>query len=205
MAAPQSSDSILDAAFRRLKDSVSPADALLFQNTELKDVWDAAEEIQNSQRQRQSLQALSRIKPLLDNLERYSRVIEVLCNGTPYLPWIWVGVVPPRIDQVTNGRVGSDQVNGASKDGAPFRESSNNAQLASNYSQIFDKLLDGYSQIASAMPQFDRLRSGFSDDENFNVIMAMVYSDILEFHQRAYKLFRRKGGPFSSIDQPEGR
>jgi hypothetical protein len=43
------------------------------------------------------------------------------------------------------------------------------------------------------MPHFDRLRSGFCDDENFNVIMAMVYSDILDFHQRAYKFFRRKG------------
>ncbi|KAJ9503773.1 hypothetical protein H2202_000912 [Exophiala xenobiotica] len=153
MAVPQLPGPILNDAFRRLKDSVSPSDALLFQKTELKDVWDAAEEIQNSQRQRQSLQALSRIKPLLDSLQRYSRVIEVLCNGTPYLPWIW---------------------------------------LASNYSNIFDKLLDGYSQIASAMPHFDRLRTGFCDDENFNVIMAMVYSDILEFHQRAYEFFRRK-------------
>jgi hypothetical protein len=90
MAAPQPPASILNGAFRRLKDSVSPSDALLFQKTELKDVWDAAEEIQNSQRQRQSLQALSRIKPLLDSLQRYLRVIEVLCNGTPYLPWIWV-------------------------------------------------------------------------------------------------------------------
>ncbi|EXJ71755.1 uncharacterized protein A1O5_05565 [Cladophialophora psammophila CBS 110553] len=153
MAASQSPGSIMRHAFHRLKDSVTPADSLLFQKTELKDVWDAAEEIQKSQRQRKSLQALSRIKPLLDNLQRYSRVIEVLCNGTPYLPWIW---------------------------------------LASNYSNIFDKLLDGYSQIASSMPHFDRLQSACSDDENFMVIMALVYSDILEFHQRAYKFFRRK-------------
>lgn len=116
MAAPQSPGSILDDAFRRLRDSVSPTDALLFQNTELKDVWDAAEEIQNAQRQRQSLQALSRIKPLLDSLERYSRVIEVLCNGTPYLPWIWVGAMPRRVNKVTNDIVGPNQVNGASKE-----------------------------------------------------------------------------------------
>jgi len=65
--------------------------------------------------------------------------------------------------------------------------------VASNYGQVFDKLLDAYAQIASAMPHFDRLRGGFSDDENFKVIMAMVYSDILEFHRRAYKFFQRKG------------
>jgi hypothetical protein len=49
------------------------------------------------------------------------------------------------------------------------------------------------------MPHFDRLQSGFGDDENFKVILAMVYSDILEFHQRAYKLFRRRGQQFFSF------
>ncbi|EXJ84684.1 hypothetical protein A1O3_05354 [Capronia epimyces CBS 606.96] len=161
MAAPQSPQSILKDAFQRLRDSVTPSDALRFDTTELKDVWDAAEEIQKSQRERQSLRALGRIKPLLDNLERYSRVIEVLCNGTPYLPWIW----------------------------APIKLM---VQLASNHIKIFEMLLDAYSQIAWAMPHFDRLRGAFSDDENFKVIMAMIYSDILEFHQRAYKFFRRK-------------
>jgi hypothetical protein len=90
MAANQSAESILNDAFRKLKESVSASDAISFQKTELKDVWDAAEEIQSSQRQRQSLQAMRRIQPFLEILERYSRVIEILCNGTPYLPWIWV-------------------------------------------------------------------------------------------------------------------
>jgi hypothetical protein len=90
MAANQSPNAILNTAFKRLRDSVSTSDALSFQNTEIKDVWDAAEEIQRSQRQRQSLQAMSRLQPLLETLERYSKVVEVLCNGTPFLPWIWV-------------------------------------------------------------------------------------------------------------------
>jgi len=94
MTTSQSPESILEDAFRRLRDSVSPSDALSFQNTELKEVWDAAEEIQKHQQQRQSLKALSRLKPLLETLERYSRTIEVLCNGTPYLPWIWVSPMP---------------------------------------------------------------------------------------------------------------
>jgi hypothetical protein len=90
MTANQSPESILNDAFRKLRDSVSASDAISFKKTELKDVWDAAEEIQRSQRQRQSLQAMSRIQPFLEILERYSRVIEILCNGTPYLPWVWV-------------------------------------------------------------------------------------------------------------------
>ena len=90
MATNQTPESIMQDAVTRLRDSVSHSDVLSFQRTELKDVWNAAEDIQKSQRQRGSLQALSRIQPLLEILERYSRVIEILCNGTPYLPWVWV-------------------------------------------------------------------------------------------------------------------
>lgn len=43
------------------------------------------------------------------------------------------------------------------------------------------------------MPQFDRLESTFSDDPRFRMVLAMVYADIVEFHRRAYKFFRRRG------------
>ncbi|KIW21374.1 hypothetical protein PV08_01954 [Exophiala spinifera] len=161
MATSQSPGSILNDAFRKLKDSVTSADAISFQKTELEDVWKTAEEIQKTQRARQSVQALRRIQPLLENLEKYSKVVEVLCNGTPFLPWIW----------------------------APIKLM---VQLASGHTKIFDQLLDAYAEIAAAMPHFDRLQAGFSDDDNFKVILALVYADILEFHQRAYKLFRRR-------------
>lgn len=42
------------------------------------------------------------------------------------------------------------------------------------------------------MPQFDRLHTAFGDDPNFKVVLGMVYTDILEFHRRAYKFFRRR-------------
>jgi hypothetical protein len=54
-------------------------------------------------------------------------------------------------------------------------------------------LVDAYGQIAEAMPQFERLQRGFGDQTNFQAILAMVYEDILEFHRRAYKFFRRRG------------
>jgi len=57
---------------------------------------------------------------------------------------------------------------------------------------VFDKLIDAYGQIAAAMPQFDRLQNAFGDDPNFKAVLAMVYSDILEFHRRAYKFFRKR-------------
>jgi uncharacterized Zn finger protein len=67
-----------------------------------------------------------------------------------------------------------------------------NYQLADEYTNVFDKLLDAYRQIAEVMPQFERLQAVFGDQANFQAILGMVYEDILEFHRRAYKFFRRR-------------
>ena len=34
--------------------------------------------------------SMRKIRPFLDGIGRYSKAIEILCNGTPFLPWIWV-------------------------------------------------------------------------------------------------------------------
>lgn len=81
---------VIADAFEKLKRSISDEDAHNFASTELKDVWKALRDIDNAQRKRQSAQNLRRIEPLLRGLEKYSGVIEVLCNGTPYMPYIWV-------------------------------------------------------------------------------------------------------------------
>lgn len=38
----------------------------------------------------------------------------------------------------------------------------------------------------------DKLKAAFGDSPDFQQVLGLVYSDILEFHQRAYKMFRRK-------------
>ena len=94
MALPRTTSSLssFETAFNSLKDSVSAKDAAAFQSTTLEEVWKAAEEIQLAQRQRKSLRNVRRVEPFLKCLEKYSKVIEVLCNGTPYLPYIWVSI-----------------------------------------------------------------------------------------------------------------
>lgn len=81
---------VIGDAFEKLKRSVSDEDAHEFACTNLKDVWKAVRDIENTQRKRQSVQNLRRIEPLLRGIEQYSKVIEVLCNGTPYMPYVWV-------------------------------------------------------------------------------------------------------------------
>jgi len=159
--ASDSSEQAFTTAIRSLRDTISSADAVAFQSTTIKDVWKAAEEIEQNQRKRKSLRAMKRIEPFLEGLEKYSRCIEVLCNGTPYLPWIW----------------------------APIKLM---LQLADEYTSIFDKLIDAYIQIGEAMRWFDRLETTFGSDSNFKSVLGMIYEDILEFHRRAYKFFRKR-------------
>lgn len=66
-------------------------------------------------------------------------------------------------------------------------------QIASGYAHIFDLIVGAYAQIAEALPRFDRFQKAFQDNPNFQNVLAMVYTDILEFHRHAYKIFKRPG------------
>lgn len=52
--------------------------------------------------------------------------------------------------------------------------------------------------IGEAMPRFDKLSDAFKDDPEFLRVMGHFYEDVLEFHRRAYRFFRRRGKPYVS-------
>ncbi|RAO67477.1 uncharacterized protein BHQ10_003489 [Talaromyces amestolkiae] len=79
-------------AFEDLEKTVSPADSKDFEVTTLENVQKAALEIENQLAARQSLRNMRRLVPLFSSLGYYAQTIEVLCNGTPYLPWIWAPI-----------------------------------------------------------------------------------------------------------------
>lgn len=68
-------------------------------------------------------------------------------------------------------------------------------QIADEYTQAFEHLLDAYHQIAQHLPRCDRLGKAFYDREDFQTVLAEIYSDILEFHSHAYAYLRRNGRP----------
>ncbi|EDU43054.1 conserved hypothetical protein [Pyrenophora tritici-repentis Pt-1C-BFP] len=125
-----------------------------FADTTLRDVWEAVGEIERLLAARQCLRNMKRLEPFLNGLEAYAKVVEVLCNGTPFMPWIW---------------------------------------LASDHISAFETLISAYAQIAENLPRFDRLRNAFRNHPDFQQLIAVVYSDILEFHRQAYKFFRKSG------------
>ncbi len=56
--------------------------------------------------------------------------------------------------------------------------------------------------IGEAMPRFDKLSVAFRDNDDFQQSLGFFYSDILEFHGRAYKFFRQRGELGISFAQP---
>ena len=82
----------LIAAFERLKEVISQDDARTFASTTMQDVWKAARDIEHQLEARRSLRGFRRLQTFLTGIEQYSKVIETLCNQTPYLPYVWVSV-----------------------------------------------------------------------------------------------------------------
>ena len=85
----------IEGAFKRLEQTVSDDHARDFYNTELKEVRQAALDIEKWQRQRKSLRYMALIEPLLAGIQQYAGPLETLCQGTPYLPFIWVSLKGP--------------------------------------------------------------------------------------------------------------
>lgn len=82
----------LKAAFEDLDRTITPSDSCAFRATTIKNVRDAAIEIERQLAARGSLRNMRRLMPLFKGLENYSKVMDVLCHGTPYLPWIWAPI-----------------------------------------------------------------------------------------------------------------
>ncbi|KAE8449591.1 hypothetical protein EG329_007921 [Mollisiaceae sp. DMI_Dod_QoI] len=64
-------------------------------------------------------------------------------------------------------------------------------QVASTWAVSFDDLLDAYEQLAENIPLFGDYQAIFGSNVQMHSILAVVYEDILEFHQIALRFFKR--------------
>ncbi|KAK3989052.1 hypothetical protein QBC44DRAFT_242404 [Cladorrhinum sp. PSN332] len=149
-------------AFNNLQKSLSTTDRRSLQDTTLEEVRQAAKQIENQLAARQSLRNMRRLLPFFDGLSHYSKSIEVLCNGTPYMCWIW----------------------------APIKVI---LKVASDYTEAFERIIQGYSRIAEPLSRFEIIGETYSKNIHVQETLAIFYADILNFHQNAYKLVCRSG------------
>ena len=55
-----------------------------------------------------------------------------------------------------------------------------------------EKILEAFNDIAGVLPHVDKLKATFGDSIDFQRVLGLIYSDIVEFFQRAYRTFRRR-------------
>ncbi|KAL7936950.1 hypothetical protein V8C35DRAFT_320598 [Trichoderma chlorosporum] len=79
-------------AFMELETIITVSDRAQLKDLSLEDVQQAALQIEKQLAASQSLRNMRRLSPLFTGLGHYSQTIEVLCNGTPYLPWLWAPI-----------------------------------------------------------------------------------------------------------------
>lgn len=97
------------SAFERLRATVNIEDARTFASTTMKDVWNAARRIERQLEAKRSLRNFNRIQKFLAGIEQYSKIVEVLCNQTPYLPFIWVQFISRIYDFQLTCNLGAHQ------------------------------------------------------------------------------------------------
>jgi hypothetical protein len=65
------------------------------------------------------------------------------------------------------------------------------AQTASAWSESFDTLLDAYQQIAEHIPLLQQYSTLFEINQHMKHVLAMMYEDALQFHNRALRVFSK--------------
>ncbi|EGO53325.1 hypothetical protein NEUTE1DRAFT_133746 [Neurospora tetrasperma FGSC 2508] len=162
---------IIREAFEGLEKVISPSEAKDFNNTTLQNVQDAALGIESILAARQSLRNMRRLSPLFEGLKCYAETIEVLCNGTPYLPWIW----------------------------APIKLILKASIVSSDYTDAFERIIKAYSEIAESLPRFRIISDALRNSKEMQQVLAVFYADILTFHKEAHIFVRRSGETTAAI------
>ena len=80
---------VMDRALQDLYKTIATPGSRNVPEISLQDVQKACLEIENSLAARGLLRNTRRLVRLFSGLEHYRRSIDVLCNGTDYLCWIW--------------------------------------------------------------------------------------------------------------------
>ncbi|KAH8663858.1 hypothetical protein BGZ61DRAFT_431827 [Ilyonectria robusta] len=79
-------------AFEDLEQALSTSDSVTLKDTVLEDVQKAAYLVEEELAAKKTLRNMKRLEPFFTGLQHYSETIKDLCDGTPYLPWIWAPI-----------------------------------------------------------------------------------------------------------------
>ena len=84
---------IFEQTLERFKKRLTAKELESFQTADLHDIQDALATIQLEQKMEERMQNLNRIRPFLDAMQQYGKVIEVFLNASKLLAFIWVRII----------------------------------------------------------------------------------------------------------------
>lgn len=74
----------------RFKGSLSEKDKTDFQFTSLGDVYKVIDMIQKQQEKNKTLRNLNRLRPFLDAMGQFGKVLDTFANSSQYVAFVWV-------------------------------------------------------------------------------------------------------------------
>ncbi|KAF8466383.1 hypothetical protein BDZ91DRAFT_725301 [Kalaharituber pfeilii] len=127
------------------------------------EVYRCAKEIQEQQKKKGLTRNLQRLKPYIEGLTQYAKVIDVFVQAKPeIMALVW----------------GSTRFI---------------LQIASAHLSVFDKILDALERIGENLPRHQRFEGIFNNNARMHRVIGLMYEDILAFHAEALKFFHNGG------------
>jgi hypothetical protein len=173
-----------ERALKAFERRLTPNEKARFNATSLDDLKVTILSIQADQRSRKQMMNMSRVKSFLEAMEQFGKVIEVFLNVNNILSFVWgpmkllllVRVFFVHAVKFVISLFGS-------------REKLTVPETATTWSDSLDSLLDAYQEISENFPIFEGYQSIFAKNERMQVVLECVWSNILDFHIRALRIF----------------
>jgi len=173
-----------EKALKAFERRLTPNEKAQFKATSLDDLKVTILSIQADQRSRKQMMNMSRVKSFLEAMEQFGKVIEVFLNVNNILSFVWgpmkllllVRVFFVHAVKFVISLFGS-------------REKLTVPETATTWSDSLDSLLDAYQEISENFPIFEGYQSIFAKNERMQVVLECVWSNILDFHIRALRIF----------------
>jgi hypothetical protein len=90
MATAGLAQTAFEKTLAEFKSGLKKRDQETFRLTTLTDLEKSIADLQAEQHRKRRLQNLNRLNPFLEGLKQYGEVVDVFCNSSQFLPFIWV-------------------------------------------------------------------------------------------------------------------
>ena len=87
---PLPGSKIFEDALSDFKKGLSNRELAQFQFVDFKDVEETIKSIERNQKMKKKMQKIARIKPFLEGMRQYGKIIEVFLNASTIVAYIWV-------------------------------------------------------------------------------------------------------------------